>query len=370
MIATVSRSPPVEGGAQVVEPVVGRRAAHPRQQGGDDADRHDGVRQLPEHEGVDVRRVAAPGVDEHPVGGQPDHDEEGQLVGHDVEEDPLRQPGRLPEARAAQVEAGPQREAGRPQRREQRHGLGDDPERRAEAEHEHLGVGDRAGGQRVGARQQQEQQAGRDDDQVVEHRRPHRRGVAPAGVEHRPEHRPDAVEQHLGQEEAGEHDGQLARRGVEITGVEVDEQRRGEHQHDRGGAQHEDGEGEQPLGVGLPAVVVVLGRAHQQRDDDAGEHAPEQQLVDDVGRGVGDVVRRADALDAEHRRDHRGAQEAGGARGHGAERHGAGRAAQAHDGAPDEARGRRPRARRARRTPTATSSTAAPKPVTASAARL
>ena len=51
---------------------------------------------------------------------------------------------------------------------------------------------------------------------------------------------------------------------------------------------------QQPLGVGDPAVVVVLLGVHQQRDQHAGQHAAEQQLVDHVGQVVGDVVGVAD----------------------------------------------------------------------------
>ena len=52
----------------------------------------------------------------------------------------------------------------------------------------------------------------------------------------------------------------------------------------------------------VAAVLVLLARAHQYRDDDAGEHPAEQQVVDDVGRGVGDVVGVADGVRCRSRR--------------------------------------------------------------------
>jgi hypothetical protein len=168
----------------------------------------------------------------------------------------------------------------------------------------------------------QEQQAGDDDDDVVEHRRPHRRGEPPAGVEDGTHDRAGAVEEHLRQEEPREQDRQLAL-GVRYLGVEVevDDQRRGEHQQHGRRAEHEHDEREQPLRVRLAAVGVVLGRPHEQRDDDGGEDAAEQQLVDDVRRGVRDVVRQADAGDPDGGGDDGRAQEAGQPGGHRADGH-------------------------------------------------
>ena len=205
--------PPVERGAQVLRPAVGRRPGHARQQRGDDADRNDRVGQLPEHEGRNVGRVAATGVEQVLARGQVHDHDVGQLVGHDVEQHPLREPPGLAQAGPSQVEARPQRDPGRTQRRQQRDGLGHDPERRADPEQGDLPVGEAADADRLTAAHEQEDQAGRDHDQVVEHRRPHRRGVAAAGVQDRTEHGAGPVEQQLGQEEPGQQDREVARLG-------------------------------------------------------------------------------------------------------------------------------------------------------------
>jgi hypothetical protein len=172
------------------------------------------------------------------------------------------------------------------------------------------------------AGQEEVGQARHDDDEVVEHRRPHRRAEPAAGVERGAHHRAGAVEQHLRQEVPREHDGEVALGlGHRVGQVEVDDERRGDHQQHRGAAEGQHHEGEQPLRVRGPAVGVVLGGADEQRHDDGGEHAAQQQLVDDVGRGVGDVVGQRQALHAQHGPDDGGAQEAGQPRRHGADRH-------------------------------------------------
>jgi hypothetical protein len=69
--------------------------------------------------------------------------------------------------------------------------------------------------------------------------------------------------------------------------------------HDLGGEQHADDgddgqrrahDGEQSLRVRRALLLTALPGLHEQRDDDAGEHAAEQQVVEDVGDRVGDVV--------------------------------------------------------------------------------
>ena len=100
-----------------------------------------------------------------------------------------------------------------------------------------------------------------------------------------------------------------------------------QHQNHRGCEQHDDDEGQQLLGVDLPGALVVLGGADQQRDQNAGEDPAEQELVDDVGGGVGDVVGRADPGDTQDRGDGGVADEAGAAGGDRAHRHRAGGAA-------------------------------------------
>jgi hypothetical protein len=65
-----------------------------------------------------------------------------------------------------------------------------------------------------------EDDAGGDDDEVVEHRRPHRRPEPPAGVEVAPHDRAGAVEQDLRQQEAGEDHREVAGRGVQLVAVQ------------------------------------------------------------------------------------------------------------------------------------------------------
>ena len=63
--------------------------------------------------------------------------------------------------------------------------------------------------------------------------------------------------------------------------------------------------GAQSLRVRRAAVAVVLLCLDQHRDDDAGQDAAEQQLVDDVRQRVGQPVRVADAVQADPGRPER-----------------------------------------------------------------
>ena len=84
-------------------------------------------------------------------------------------------------------------------------------QRGADAEHQQLGVTHLDRIHRQLSRRRQVGAQGGDRDDVVEHRRPGRRPEYVAGVEDCHEHRGEAVEDHLGQEQVGERDGQRAR---------------------------------------------------------------------------------------------------------------------------------------------------------------
>jgi len=254
------------------------------------------------------------------------------------------------------------------QGRQQRDGLREDAERHADPHDGDLGVGDGAGAEQGRAGHDQEDQAGGDDHDVVQDRCPHRWSKAALGVEVGAHDRAEAVEQHLGQKEAGEQHGKGARGGVGAgRGVEVDDLRGEQHQQQRGPAETDQRGAEQPLGVNRALLLAVPRGPHHQRHDDAGEDAAEQQVVDDVRRGVGHVERVRDPQNSKDRREHRCPQEAGRPGCHRPHGHRPGGGEQGH-GAGSAAAPRRI-ARRTMRTPAATSNIPAPMPVTASASR-
>ena len=241
-------------------------------------------------------------------GRQPGDHQERRLVGEDVEEHPARQAGGSRQPRAGEVQAEPELEARAPEGREQGDGLGDDPEGGAGGEEDLLGRRQvpPLDGVRLGDRD--EQQPREDEHDVVEHGGPHRWREAAADVEDGADERPDAVEEDLRQEEAGEEDRHRGHPGVaQVEGND----RRGERDGEQGdGPQPDDDQGQQALGVGLAGIVVPPRRGDEQGDDDAGEHPAQQELVDDVGNRVGGVVRIADHRPDRHP-DDEGAQKAG-----------------------------------------------------------
>ncbi len=150
---------------------------------------------------------------------------------------------------------------------------------------------------------------------VVRDRRPHHRSEAPAGVEHLPDQHEHPVEEHLRQAVAREGDHRVAllgQRGSEELGIEEQpHQQRSthdeQHRHDR---EEQPGEGHDPVGVGLPAVRVVLHRPHQLRHQHGVHHAARQQDVEHVRDGVGDVEHVGVQSDAECRGEQDAAHEA------------------------------------------------------------
>ena len=112
----------------------------------------------------------------------------------------------------------------------------------------------------------------------------------PARVQHAGEQRRDAVEEDLRQDQVRQRRDQVFVGGRRVAGHKLGEQRRGgDGEHGRAG-QEDRGQREQPLGVGLAAIPVLGTGLHQQRHDDAGQHAAEQQLVDHIRQRVGQVV--------------------------------------------------------------------------------
>ena len=104
------------------------------------------------------------------------------------------------------------------------------------------------------------------------------------------------------------------------AGVEVDDLRGEQHADDRDDGERRGDDGEQSLRVRRALFLAALRRVHEQRDDDARQHATEQQVVEDVGDRVGDVVGVGEEV-AERGGDDDSAQEAADARGERAGRH-------------------------------------------------
>ena len=199
------------------------------------------------------------------------------------------------------------------QRRQQREGHHDDARRRAEPHEqeepvvvEYPSYRQRSGGD---AGQCEEH---RDDDDVVEDRSERRGREAPSGIEHRGRERRDAVEQHLRHEEPQQVSCQrlLLRtiRSVYAQGVEVDDPGREEYPDHR---DREENENRNREDRGGRIVVVRLEVPDEQRHEGRGEDAPQEQLVDDVGRLVRVAVRARQCGDAERIGDRRDAHEPG-----------------------------------------------------------
>jgi hypothetical protein len=166
-------------------------------------DRDEGVREHEEQEGVGVG-VAGGAVDVSGAQREPrrGHDlrrrEERELPDQDAREGPARDAPGAAEAHPAEAEARAVAEADAVQRPQQHQRLHRDAEGGGAREERHhpgrplrraqpFAVGDHG----------HEDQDTRDRDDVVERRGPHERPEAALGVEHLPQHRVEAVEEHL-----------------------------------------------------------------------------------------------------------------------------------------------------------------------------
>jgi hypothetical protein len=185
------------------------------------------------------------------------------------------------------------------QRGQQPEGLHRDPGGTSEAQQHGVAVPDPA------VRDAQVQPEHRDDHEVVEHRRPHHRAEPVPGAQHLAEQREQAVEEDLRQAVAGQRDGQLPLPAGEVGGVRADQQRRGED--GERGDRHEchRAQRQQAVGVGLPAVVVLLGGADQFGHEHRLQRTADHQGVDDVRHRVGHPEGVAVRRRADRRGDHR-----------------------------------------------------------------
>ena len=286
-------------GELAAEPVQVTPAGGPGQLGGER--RHQGhghqpMGELEEHVGAGVGRDAAG----DPIG-QHEHEPECQLVGGHVARRPPRQPHQLPDGRVAPVEHGPKPDPGAAQRREERDGHGGDPGSRAQAEQpQQPGVVAYAleGGRTPGQMGQGQENGG--DEHVVEDRGEGGGGEAAVGIEQRRGEGRQPVEEHLGHEQPQEGGGHLllggSRGRLQAEGVQADDRRGGQDsdggEGDEEGARHgHHGRG----GLVVAPVAVVDEDGHEGGRQDAAE----EELVDDVGSGVGQVVRVGQAGEAE-----------------------------------------------------------------------
>lgn len=248
---------------------------------------------------------------------QRQHHQDTDLVGADVAEHPAPEPPELPQPQGAEVPPPAEAEAHPAQRRQQAAGLHHDPQQRAPADQGdparvHLGRQDR-----LGAVDEQVQGEGADHHEVVEDRRPHRRGEVAAGVQHRGQQPGHAVEEDGRQDQVRQGGDQAGRRAARDPC-----QQRGAGDRERGGgSQRQHGQRHQPLGVRLAAARLPLAGAHQHRHQDAGEDATEQQLVDHAREPLGGGVGVADQGAAERRRDDHGTEEPGDPADDAAQRH-------------------------------------------------
>ena len=143
-----------------------------------------------------------------------------------------------------------------------------------------------------------------DDDQVVEHGRGHRQHEPPADVEDGGDQRGHAVEQDLRGEhpQQGGSDRLLVACGasLEPEAVQLDDGGSDDDEQQRHADQHEEGGGDDHRD-GVPSLVLVVRRQVLDEDgDDERRHDPaEHEVVDDVRRGVGQVVAVGEPGEAE-----------------------------------------------------------------------
>jgi hypothetical protein len=274
----------VADGARVV---LDRRTREAGEQGGHQGDGDDGLGQAPDELRVGVGAVTGAGhvgVRDR-RGGQLGDDEGARLVGEDEQNGPLGEHGGPAQPVALPVEPQPQLEAGLPQIGDHRQRLDHQAEEHADAEQPyalgrdvldlHVGVGG-------GAVDPDEHAQRHDDDDVVQDGRPHHRAELAARVEDLPHHHVDAHEEDRGQEVAGEGDGDLVGRGIAGDGVRQHADEKGRREHgqpgERGQGHHH--QRQQAVGVRLAAVLVLLHRADELRDEDGVQTAAHGEDVD------------------------------------------------------------------------------------------
>ena len=163
----------------------------------------------------------------------------------------------------------------------------------------------------VGGAEREDEQ-GHDHDDVVEYRR-ERGGDEPVpGVEQRAREGREAVEDHLRNEAEDQHGQHVQLSGPVGAVLAQDEQpreyRRQHHRHrgeerERGHRDREDGR--------RRAFVAAFEQVDEHRYQCRGEDAADQQLVDDVGRDVREVVGVGERGLADRGREHDDPQQPG-----------------------------------------------------------
>ncbi len=288
--------------AQLVQTVIGDRAAHPGQQRGHQRDGDDRLRQRPDELGEAV------GGDSHARGGEllvgcagvVRDDDHRRQVGEHEQQGPAGGRDALAQTGAAPVEARPEAETGGAGEGDQGEALHGDATGGDKAQEVDLAGGDVLDA--VGPGQQSEVDSEhRDQHDVVEDRRPHHRAELAPGVEDLAEDEEQAVEEHLRQQEAREDHGELE--GGVVAGrvryVEGDDLRRCPDRERRAHRQHAQDEGDQALFVGPAAVRVLVPGTYQLRHQHRVQRAADQQGVDAHRDHVGGVVCRGEQAGAE-----------------------------------------------------------------------
>ena len=266
-----------------------------------DGDRDDAVGQLEEGVGVGVGRH---GVRPGHAAGQDGDDEQRHLVGQHEAERPPTQARHGAQRLVPRIPAPAQQsEVGAAQARDERHALEHHSERRAQPEEDQLGVVVLDTGQRgVAPGPQPEPHQDPDADDVVDDRGPGDGDEAAPGVEQCGRQHEEAVGGDLDHEPAQEPGGDLAleqhtvdlvRARVRIEhGERVDEERRRhECRHGRDGQDdHRDREHGRN-GVEGFALALVGQPVDEDGNEGGREDAAQHDVVEHVGRGVGEVVR-------------------------------------------------------------------------------
>src|SRR4029453_9304277 len=206
-----------------------------------------------------------------------------------------RQGGNLADGPVAPVPDEVETEADAAQERPLDQGHGRHPGGGAQAQQQLLARGDLTDLGHLLADDGVEGEPDGDHDQVVEDRGEHRHPEAAVGVEQAGHHRPDPVEHDLGHEHGQQLAADLDRLGPlgRAARVDVQPDDPGGGQHGDPGQQPQAGDGDGHGGPGhVPGLPLAAGAAEldEHGHEDGGQDPAQDQLVDDVGGGVGDVV--------------------------------------------------------------------------------
>jgi hypothetical protein len=196
-------------------------------------------------------------------------------------------------ASALQVEAGTVGEPGPLQVGHQHHGLGHNPQGRANSEQPHLLIGEGGVGGGLGAPDRQVEAEHPDRDQVVDDRCPHHRAELLPGVQHLADQEEDAEEEQLRHRQIGHHQQRAPMVGqagcLPTGGIDAHHHLSADGEQHRDRTQNDQKAGDDPIDEGFAAVLIVVHRPDDLWHQHVVQGATGQQHVERVRHEHGQV---------------------------------------------------------------------------------